>query len=281
MFSLYHEYGNSELADDIRNQYIDSLRRGNNNIEATKQLIADYRDALSDEEDAFIFWLSLADIQWENGRLEETVKQNALVHIEKEVEFLQKQDTEMPYCAKHINALNCLKQKLLLPQPREKKIKPYRFYHTHWKMGDVFAYHLDGEASGYPAFHDKYIYFVVKGSETWHPGHTIPTVYVYWTISDELLNLDQLPKLLYLPQFYTPAAYINHPKMNRKYALGLLCTSERIVPKRRLVYLGNIGRIEPVENEDPSAYHVAWKQFDKYMIENYMAWDKAELPSFS
>lgn len=281
MFPLYRDYGDSEFAEDISNQYIDSLRRGNNSIEATKQLIANYEDALLDEEDVSIFWCSLAETQWETGRLEETVKQNALVQIDKKIESLQTQDEENSYVAKHINALNCLKQKLLSSQPQEKKIKPYRFYYTPWQMGDIFAYRLDGEASGYPTFHDKYIYFVVKGKETWHPGHTIPTVYVYWTISDELLNLDQLPKLLYLPQFYTPTAYINHPKMNRKYALGLLCTSERIIPKRKLVYLGNIGEIEPVENEDSSAYHVTWKQFDKYMIENYMAWDKAEVPSFS
>ena len=121
MFPLYRDCGDSEFAEDIRNQYIDSLRRGNNGIEATKQLISDYEDALLDEEDASIFWCSLADTQWETGRLEETVKQNALVQIDKKVESLQMQVEATSYVAKHINALNCLREKLLSPQPQENK----------------------------------------------------------------------------------------------------------------------------------------------------------------
>lgn len=111
-----------------------------------------------------------------------------------------------------------------------------------------------------------------KIRDVWHPGHTIPVVYVYWVTSKELLSLDCLQKQEYLPQFYAPIAYRNNPGMKRKYSLALLCTSARAIPKKKLTYLGNVGCIKTFDNDDLNAYPVAWKDFDKYMIKNYVAW---------
>lgn len=63
----------SDLADEVRNLYIDALRRGKESCDVTKQLIFDYEAALLDDDDATIFWLSLANAQWDMGRLEDTV----------------------------------------------------------------------------------------------------------------------------------------------------------------------------------------------------------------
>ena len=267
----------ADLGEDVRNQYIDALRHGKDSTEATKQLIADYEPSLSDEEDAPRFWFALADTQWDLGRLEETVKQHALTCIEKELEHTAIRTNEPVHVDIPVTVLTMLKEKLSSPQPPQKKIKRYHFYHTDWETGDVFAYCLGSEGIDYPVFHDKYVYFVVKGTGTWYPGHTIPVVYVYWVVSQELLSLEQLQKREYLPQFYTPIAYRNNPGMNRKYSLGLLCTSARSIPKKKLIYIGNVGSIKAVDNEDPIPYHVAWKKFDKYMIENYIAWEQTSV----
>lgn len=269
-----HDSYDDELAGDVRSQYIDALRRGKDGLEATKQLVDDYAPALMDEEDAPVFWFALADVQWNMGRLEETVKQHALAHIEKELESIGTQAS----ATHHVNALTALQQKLLSPQPQKKKIKQYCLYHTDWKVGDVFAYRLNGEGADDTALHDMYVYFVVKGTDTWYPGHIIPVVYVYWVVSKELLSLAQLQKYAYLPQFYTPVAYQNHPGMKRMYSLALLCTSARVIPKKKIIFLGNIGSVKAVENEDASAYPIAWKKFDRYMMENYMTWNKTNAP---
>ena len=264
-------YG-SDLGKDVRIQYIDALRRGKDSTEATNQLIADYEPSLFDEEDAPRFWFALADVQWNLGRLEETVKHHALVYIEKELECAKLPTSDAVCIDIPINVLTMLKQKLSSPQPPQKKIKQYRLYHTDWKKGDVFAYCLNCADTDYPDFHNRYVYFVVKDTETWHPGHTIPVVYVYWVTSKELLSLDCLQKQEYLPQFYAPIAYRNNPGMKRKYSLALLCTSARAIPKKKLTYLGNVGCIKTFDNDDLNAYPVAWKDFDKYMIKNYVAW---------
>ncbi len=272
MALLKHTNYDSDLGEDVRIQYIDALRHGQDSTEATNQLIADYEPALFDEEDAPRFWFALADAQWDVGRLEETVKSNALACIEKELKYAGIQTGDTACTNGSINALTMLKQKLLSPQPQQKKIKQYRLYHTDWKKGDVFAYCLNCEDTDYPDFHNRYVYFVVKDTETWHPGHTIPVVYVYWVTSKELLSLDCLQKQEYLPQFYAPIAYRNNPGMKRKYSLALLCTSARAIPKKKLTYLGNVGYIKTFDNDDLNAYPVAWKDFDKYMLKNFMVW---------
>lgn len=264
-------YG-SDLGKDVRIQYIDALRSGKDSTEATNQLIADYEPSLFDEEDAPRFWFALADVQWNLGRLEETVKHHALVYIEKELECAKLPTSDAVCIDIPINVLTMLKQKLSSPQPPQKKINQYRLYHTDWKKGDVFAYCLNCADTDYPDFHNRYVYFVVKDTETWHPGHTISVVYVYWVTSKELLSLDCLQKQEYLPQFYAPIAYRNNPGMKRKYSLALLCTSARAIPKKKLIYLGNVGCIKTFDNDDLNAYPVAWKDFDKYMIKNYVAW---------
>lgn len=267
------KFFDSDLADDVRNQYIDALRRGKDSCDVTKQLIIDFEVELLDDDDAPIFWFSLADVQWDMGRLEDTVKHNALAHIEKRLESQGSQDNATACTEMTIKALIGFRDKLSSPQPSQKQIKQYRLYHTAWKIGDVFAYCLDCDAADYLDYHNMYMYFVVKGTDTWHPGHTIPVVYVYWVISKQLLSLDQIQTREYLPQFYKPIAYENNPAMSKKYSLALICTSEKSIPKKRLAYLGKIENIKFIGSEDPSAYHVAWKNFDKYMIENILSWD--------
>ena len=277
MLNLFYRYHASELANDVRSEYIDLLRRGNEGVEATEKLIDGFAAVLHDEDDAPVFWFSLADVQWDYGRLEDTVKYNAVLHIDRLLEDYATQINANKSSGKLINELADFKKKLLSTLPQKKQIKQYRLYHTDWKIGDVFAYSLDGIGAGYPEFHSMYMYFVVKGTESWYPGHTIPVVYVFGGASKELLSLDRIQEKEYRPQFYTPIAYRNNPEMKRKYSLALLCTSTRVIPKMKLKYLGNIENIRILDCEDPTAYHVAWNKLDRYLIENYVAWEHTSI----
>lgn len=202
MWLLSRKICDADLVEDVRAQYIDALRRGKDGIEATSQLVADYESALLDGEDAPRFWFALAEVQWALGRLEEAVKRNALACIEKQLEYAGTQAGDVLCADLSANVLMQLEQKLLSPQPQQKK-----------------------------------------------------------------------QEIAFLPQFYQPVAYQNHPGMKRLYALAMLCTSARLIPKKKLIYLGNVGSVQAVDNEQPEAYPMAWKRFDQYMIENYMAWE--------
>lgn len=60
---------------DIRGDYIDKLRRGKSNEEATQELIDQYKDIEGDREEEPLFWFALADTQWNYGRLLPEVKE--------------------------------------------------------------------------------------------------------------------------------------------------------------------------------------------------------------
>ena len=63
----------SDLALDIKDDYIDRLKRGESNEEITQSLINEYQEIINDPEDALEFWFALADIQWKYGRLVSSV----------------------------------------------------------------------------------------------------------------------------------------------------------------------------------------------------------------
>ena len=60
--------------------------------------------------------------------------------------------------------------------------------------------------------------------------------------------------------------------MKELYLLTLLNTSSRIIPKGQLTFLGNIEKLKRVDDEDLNSYKSNWKDFEKYMIDNYERW---------
>ncbi|MDE5649368.1 MAG: hypothetical protein K2I33_05645, partial [Oscillospiraceae bacterium] len=67
----------NDLAEDIKGQYIDCLREGKTNEEATQSLILEYQGSFDDIDEGPIFWMVLADQQWQLGRLMPYVKEYA------------------------------------------------------------------------------------------------------------------------------------------------------------------------------------------------------------
>lgn len=261
-----------DLAEEVRDYYKDQLHRGKKGTDITQELLSQYRNALSDSEDASVFWFALADTQWDLGRLEETVKKQALKYIENG-SGLGRWAPDSEEAQKRAQILEKLQGKLLSAQPVEKKVVQYRLYHCKWKIGDVYAYHLSSEYAKENGVQGKYLFFVKVDEETWHPGHTIPVVYFYWVVSSKLLCLDELRTVDYIPQFFVPEAYKQNPQRKVKFSLSLLSTSAGVIPKKQLTFLGNIGKPDRVANEDPNPYAVRWKNFEKYIIENFQTWN--------
>ena len=104
-----------------------------------------------------------------------------------------------------------------------------------------------------------------------YPGHTVPVVYFFWIVSDSLLKISELEKIEYMPQFFTPKAY-EKDNQSKKYMLTLLNTSSRVIPKKNLLYIGNIENIQHIDKEDTNSYEIEWKNFEKYIIKNIINW---------
>ncbi len=100
----------------------------------------------------------------------------------------------------------------------------------------------------------------------------MPEVYFYKRLDSELADITELRDSEFILQFYTPTAYEKNPDMEKKYLLTLLNTSSRVIPKKQLTYLGNMGHVERMANEDLNSFKVSWKNFEEYMIKNFNNW---------
>ena len=54
----------------------------------------------------------------------------------------------------------------------------YRLYHCQWKVGDMYAYQLEGEYAKERGLNGKYLLFYKIAESIWWPGHVIPVVYI-------------------------------------------------------------------------------------------------------
>lgn len=74
---------------------------------------------------------------------------------------------------KRKQVLNELWKKLNTLQPPEKKVSQYRLYHCQWKVGDMYAYQLEGEYAKERGLNGKYLLFYKIAESIWWPGHVI------------------------------------------------------------------------------------------------------------
>ena len=261
----------NDTALDVKDRFTD-LQKGKTVQQITNELIDEYSFELDDVSCAPVFWFALADTQWNLGRLLPEVKEQALAWLDKGGDLAVWQEENPKLSVTREKVLMELRQKLNSPQPPEKKISQPRLYKCEWKIGDVFAYQFNGEYAKENDFYQKYVYFVKVSENTWYPGHIVPVVYFYKKIDAVLSDITSLSNVDFIPQFYKPIAYKNNPGMKIQYLLTLLNTSSRVIPKKQLTFLGNIGDIKRVDNEDLNSYYVNWKRFETYMIDNFKAW---------
>lgn len=280
-----------DFAEDIRDYYIDQLRRGKIGINITQELLVKHMIQISDPEEASIFWFALADTQWNLGRLEDKVKEKALEHILKG-DNLERWKIENPKMAKaREQILKDLRQKLLSPQPPEKKMSQYKIYRCEWKYGDVYAYKLESDLAQEKGLYGRYLLIQKVDEGLWHPGHIVPIVYVKITNDTNLpSNEEEYNQLEYVQTWFTrfderflpidmsrPQEDIaEKSKINYQvdeygflpqYRVTLLNTSKKAIPKK-LIYLGNFTNAVSPKNEfiphsKNNIVAVPWKQFEE------------------
>lgn len=117
--SLYE----NDTTCDIRDDYIDKLKRGKSNEEATNELICQYREIKGDVEEEPLFWYALADTQWEYGRLLPEVKAKALLFLGRKEELERWKESGEEKCRAWMETLAALKEKLNSPVPEAKKFR--------------------------------------------------------------------------------------------------------------------------------------------------------------
>jgi hypothetical protein len=129
----------ADLRDDYRTLIGDGVPAG----DATDRLIAQWSPQ-GDPDLEPVFWLSLALTQWNCGRLEDRVKEQALRVIADG--SAMRPWLGGPDARKRISVLEAARRKIESPQPAVRKIKKRVLATCDWERGELIAYRmLNGE----------------------------------------------------------------------------------------------------------------------------------------
>ena len=113
-----------DVASDVRQDFVNALRRGLTPEKAADALKSDWAHAIEDADDGPTFWLALAATQWNYGCLDDSVKQTAIDIIDSDQDLARWSGSGL---AKRRVVLDALKVQLLSSQPKAKRprtIKP-------------------------------------------------------------------------------------------------------------------------------------------------------------
>ena len=229
----------NDSTSDIRGDYLDKLKRGKTNEEATKELV-DANTNIGDTEEEPLFWFALADTQWNYGRLLPEVKEKALFYLSQDKEWERWKESGQKKLSAWKRTLETLKRKLESPQPPIKKVSKYHFYQCKWNLGDVFAYRFTSNYSREKGFEGKYVIFRKVSEDTWWPGHIIPVVQVYKWLGEDIPSINRLSDFELLPAYCNPLEFKKNPDKPLEYKIKLISESEKVIPRENLIFLGNL-----------------------------------------
>ena len=136
-----------DTAADTRDAFTDFVAEGLSADDATARLVAESADILADEEEANVFWLAIAGTQWKLGRLIDSVRDRALKIIDSGADLRRWQDNRTSEINQRKKHLAKLREQLLAPQPKQKKLKPFKKSATDFRPGDVAVFRLDDETA--------------------------------------------------------------------------------------------------------------------------------------
>lgn len=277
--SLYSD----DFACDIRDDYVEKLRRGKTNEEATQEMIDENQSSVENTEDEATFWLALADTQWNYGRLLPDVKEKAMLFVNQDT--MAEGWSECGQHTERLKVLHELAEKLNSEQPALKKIRKRRTYQCKWQLGDVFAYRFSSDYSKKEGMFGKYFAFRKVSEDTWWPGHVIPVIQIYDSISDTIPSIDDLTGLAILPAWDDAETMERCARWDAGYKVKLICESEKGIPQDNLTFLGNIPGDDLIQfrgHDYWSGYMlVGWEsskynnRLEHHVIELYNIWHKA------
>ncbi|MBQ7551649.1 MAG: hypothetical protein IJT04_09005 [Bacteroidales bacterium] len=309
VFDLYQ----NDTSLDVKDEFEELYNTGNAVRDITDKLTEDYKSIMGDIDEEPLFWLALADTQWNLGVLMPWVKEKSLYWIEKARGMLNCQSIDMSVQAKRRKTLDKLQAKLLSPQPPVKKPIKKGIYKCQWKLGDVFAYQLESNLAKEKGLYGRYFLLQKVDEGVCHPGHIVPIVYVKITNDNNLpSNIEEYNQLAYVQTWFTKyedrflPIDMRHPQENiaqkskinyqvdeygflPQYRAKLLNTSKSAIPTN-LIYVGNFANaVHPQKEFVPhlkeNVISVSWKQFDETfetkMIKRYCGHNLRELSIYT
>lgn len=238
-------YGN-DTTSDVRDTYIECLRKTTNDEEAYRMTYDEYYELIGTDEEA-LFWFALADTQWKYGRLMSSVKNNALNFISEFLNTISEQLSDKQI-ASWRSALENLFSQLTSPMPPYRKVLPQKvFVRNPWNVGDIYAYRFHSQKSQNFDLYGKYIVFQKIGDALSFDDLTFSVIQIYNKVYSSCPSLkdidgvDILP-LVYPPNTEGPPSSIDEyiPSFNWFTKSIMILDKPASYPKKHLFFIGNI-----------------------------------------
>lgn len=282
----------NDVSDDVKRYFRDQLHRGKNADQITKELMESFQKELADTDDQPHFWLALADVQWDTGRLLPEVRAQALACLANGSAFQPWGQSHKKDIAKRRQVLEKLAKKLNTPQPPEKKVSQYRLYQCPWKVGDVFALPLESDQAQALGLTGSWLLLEKTGERIWHPGHHIPEMYAKIFVGSMLpITSEEYEQAEYIKRssdwydlslfsYPDPSDHSNFANRIRsisengyltEYRFKMITTSQRSIPKN-LLYVGNFADVEHPAKEFVSQFDADIKAYFWKDLEEEMLW---------
>jgi len=269
---------------DVRDTYIELLQDGLSNNEAYERTIEKFKDYIGDDDEPFL-WFALAETQWKVGRLTPNVQEKALEWIEKKggIDLWLESSSKGAGWEKTINSL---KEKLLSPMPKEKKVrKPKEVTSNMWEVNDVYAYQFHGKGTHDLGIFGKYMLLQKIGEEVYKStGKTLMRIQLLDKLFDELPTIDDIENLRILPVDNPIRVNIskdyqrkNSSILSKKDPIWMSAlmdiTYMREYPKKHLTFIGN--RQGPL-NLMSQKRKLNWVEIDNWLYKFYQRWEGIE-----
>lgn len=127
-----------DQTSDVRDDYLDGLRKGQTPEKVVEQMVTTFQPE-QDEESGYLFWLTIAKLQWEYGHLSDSIRKRALAILASNVDEERWKDARASDRRKRREVLAKLEENLRSDNAKPKKIRPYGRKRCPWKVGDVIS----------------------------------------------------------------------------------------------------------------------------------------------
>lgn len=226
----------NDMFMDVKACFADYVENGETIDTATELVMVDYKEELSDEDDAVFVVMALADAQQDAGGVLASTKKLCLKAIEKEIFRIKSRGWNPIDSRKYEESLRSFERYIQKHGTKKRALKtPVK---CTWKVGDVYALPLMGAKADLCGLTGHYL--LLRMIEPYPVGRDIfPNVY------ESVSAKTVLPKT---EEDISSAKYIQ-TTFRGTYRIGLIARSQEEFDLAGFQYLGNFQHIEPPENE--------------------------------
>lgn len=226
---------------DLKTEYPQLRREGCSREEAVKTLMERYNTELTigAEDDGLLFWVGLADAQYQLKELSEEVAGKALEALDRI------QETDWDVCKGDLERRR--KKYAQAPMPERKVGKPRPPFSCGWEIGDTYAYQMKGPEAEQMGISGKYMLFRMLGKNVFEKAE-IPLVTVtFWEKKPFPTTAEEFTSKPILRLAQSSYRFEDKPRYIYKTYIDITC--KQVLNRLNLEYVGNFPGASTPEDE--------------------------------